>query len=120
MTDEEILELTIKTIEDVGGYPVFPIDMSKYEVEKNSSFFIYHDKGPIRKAEKPNQFLRDFILSFITTEGIEIDEFALIIGLRKCGLIFRETEHDYGKFQNTDVDAKMTTFNLHKILLLEY
>lgn len=112
------LEKTIKVIESVGGYPVFATDIKKDEVDSNESFFIYYDKGPIRKAEGANQYLRDFVLMFVTKEDAEVDEFGMILSLRKCGLRFNNTEYEYGRVANTDKEAKMTTFNFHQALVV--
>jgi len=118
MSNEEILQLTVKTIEEIGGYPVFQTNIAKDELESNLSFFIYENNGQIRKAEGHNQYLRDFQLFFITKEAAEIDEFGLILSLQKCGLRFRETQYDYGRIANTDAEAKMTTFYFHRALVV--
>lgn len=118
MTEDELLKKTIETIEAVGGYSAFGTDISKDEVAENPSFFIFNNKGAINKADTSNQYLRDFDLFFITREDAEIDEFDLILALQKCGLRFRSTEYDYGKIKNTDVEAKMTTFNFHRALVV--
>ncbi|WP_092092114.1 hypothetical protein [Pisciglobus halotolerans] len=112
------LEKVIKTIEAVGGYQVFGTDMKKDEVDSNESFFIYYDKGPITKADGSNQYLRDFILMFITKENAEIDEFGLILALQKCRLRFDNTEYDYGRIADTEREARMTTFNFHQALVV--
>ena len=118
MTENELLQKTIQTIETVGGYSAFGTDISKDEIAENLSFFIFNSKGAIKKADTPNQYLRDFDLFFITREDAEIDEFALILALQKRGLRFRRTEYDYGKIKNTEVEAKMTTFNFHRALVI--
>lgn len=112
------LEKTIGVIESVGGYPVFATDIKKDEADSNESFFIYYDKGPIRKATGANQYLRDFILMFVTKENAEVDEFGMILSLQKCGLRFDNTDYDYGRVANSDAEAKMTTFNLHQALVV--
>lgn len=112
------LEKVIATIEGVSGFKVFGTDMKKDEVDDNNSFFIFDDKGDIRKASSANQYLQDFVLSFITKENAEIKEFDLIIGLGRMGLIFRETEKEYGRMANTENEAKMITFYFHQPLVV--
>lgn len=113
------LEKIKNTIEGITGFPVFGTDIQKDELEAHESFFLYYENGPIRKAESgANQFLRDFILMFVTKEAAEIDEFALILELPKCGLRFRNTEYEFGKIANTEQEAKLSTFYFHQALII--
>ena len=113
------LEKIKNTIEGITGFPVFGTDIQKDELEAHESFFLYYENGPIRKAESgANQFLRDFILMFVTKEAVEIDEFALILELPKCGLRFRNTEYEFGKIANTEQEAKLSTFYFHQALII--
>lgn len=112
------LSRTIQQIKDITGYSVFATDMTKDEVAKNPTFLIYDEKGDIRKASSANQYLQDFVLSFVTRENIDINEFDLIVGLQPCGLIFRETQKEYGRIADTDQEAKMVTFYFHQPLVV--
>ena len=113
------LEKIKTTVEGITGFPVFGTDIQKDELDANESFFLYYEKGPIRKADSgANQFLRDFILMFVTKEDAEIDEFALILELPKCGLRFRNTEYEFGKIASTEQEAKLSTFYFHQALII--
>ena len=112
------LSKTIQQIKDITGYPVFATDMTKYEVANHQTFLIYDEKGDIRKGSNANQYLQDFVLSFVTRENVEVSEFDLIIGLQPCGLIFRETQKEYGRIADTDQEAKMVTFYFHQPLVV--
>ncbi|WP_034538555.1 hypothetical protein [Carnobacterium inhibens] len=112
------LSKTIQQVKSITGYPVFATDMTKDEVTNNPTFLIYDDKGDIRKASSANQYLQDFVVSFVTRENIEVNEFDLIMGLQPCGLIFRETQKEYGRIAETDQEAKMVTFYFHQSLVV--
>ena len=112
------LSRTIQQVRDITGYSVFATDMTKDEVANNPTFLIYDEKGDIRKASSANQYLQDFVLSFVTRENIEINEFELIVDLQPCGLIFRETQKEYGRIADTDQEAKMVTFYFHQPLVV--
>lgn len=116
MTEEELLARVIKTIEEVGGAPLFSKDISKDEIDDNDSFFIYVNNAGHERGESPSQLRRKFILSFITKEGGDPNEINLITALKKCGLFFNNTEIDNGKIGNTDQEVSMTTFYFHRII----
>ena len=113
------LEKIKTTVESITGFPVFGTDIQKDELDANESFFLYYENGPIRKADSgANQFLRYFILMFVTKEDAEIDEFALILELPMCGLRFRNTEYEFGKVASTEQEAKLSTFYFHQALIV--
>lgn len=97
-------------------YPVFGKDIKKDEVENNPSFFIYNEKGEITKGDGTiNSYNINFYLYFITRENAEINEIEIIERLKKHGLVFVRTEQDLGKIENTDSEAKMTTFIFYQM-----
>lgn len=109
------LEKLLTDVTELTTFPVFGIDIGKDEADNNDAFFIYYDKGPIRKDETGN-FQRDFVLMFVSKAGDEIDEFALIEQSPKWGLRFRETEYDYGKIGDTQQIVNTTTFYMHQVV----
>lgn len=108
------LDLLIEKLEKIA--PVFQIDIREDEVEKNPSLFIYDDNGEIRKSDNGvNSYLIKFYLYFLTKEGKEIDKISIIEMVKKHGLIFEETDIQYGKIESMDIEAKMVTFVFHQI-----
>lgn len=103
---DKVIEIVEQT-----GFPIFATDIEKDERDKHSSFFIYTEKGRTTPGEvtKHKQYLREFILSFITKENVEIEEIELTEKLRAAGLIFRYSDTDFGKIRGTDQDAQMHT-----------
>lgn len=111
----------IEFLESKYGYKVFGVDINKDEIKKNATLFVYNDKGEISKADtQTEQYYRTFYLSLITREREEIDEIELIKSVRKYGLLFYRTEIDYGKIENLDQDAQMTTFVFRTVIKVCY
>lgn len=117
MVVESNTQAVVKKIIEITGYPVFKTDITRDEALANPSFFVYEDKGDITQGGNGNQFLMEFIISFITTEDASIDEIELILALRYFGLIFNRTETEHGRVANTESEAKMITFNFHVPLI---
>lgn len=101
-------DVAIKTIESTG-YPVFPTDIKKDEVKENPSFFIFSDDGDTHNGTSASQYLKEFVLAFVTKEDAIFNEIELIENLKKSALTFRGSSTDYGRIANTDVEAKMRT-----------
>lgn len=110
ITDSLRLETAVEIIENTGN-AAFDTDVGKDEVEENSSFFVYVEEGDIRSAETSrSQYVREFVLAFITRENATINAIELIENLKKAGLHFKSTETATGKMANTGEEAKMITF----------
>lgn len=107
------LEKCINDIETLTGFKVFDIDIAKDEIDSNESFFLYYDKGPIRKDDNMN-LLRDFFLMFVTKDNSNIDEYELIDKSPSWGLRFRSTEYEYGKIGDSQEVVRTTTFYFHQ------
>lgn len=114
------IEDIINEIEKITGYPVFGEDIGKDEIKENNHYFIYSNDRGLRKSTKPNQFVRDFHLLFITTgEFVELDDIKLILNLQKHRLIFDDLSVDTGKISNTDKDIKAYTFTFHENIFIK-
>ena len=103
------LEAFYNGLKQLTNMGIFDIDIAKDELDSNSSFFLYHDKGRISKGDN-GRLNREFTLMFVTKENKEIDEYAIIEESPKWGLVFRNTESDYGKIADTQELVRTTTF----------
>lgn len=101
------------------GFPVFGIDIGRDEVAEHKSFIVYYDKGDIKPTETRNQYKMDFTVMFVSRVDASIDEIEVIENLRLCGLIFDETNHEEGRYLNTDDIAKAVTFKFHQVIRVD-
>jgi len=118
MKFEDTLNLD-KFIDIMNGqaFPLFDTSIEKDEVTANKSFFVYSKDGEIRKAtDNHNQYLQDFVLSFITKDNSKIDVLILADQLTKARLRFVGSEPETGKFADTGVEAKMITLNFVHVI----
>ncbi|MCR1955221.1 hypothetical protein NSA24_10495 [Clostridioides mangenotii] len=106
------LDLLVEKLKEL--YPVFGLNIKEDEVLKNPSFFIYNDDGEIRKGEK-GYFITNFYLYFFTKDDATLNQIEIIKLCRKHGLIFENTQLEYGKFNDTDVECSMRIFTFHHL-----
>lgn len=111
------LEKVVGIIKEVG-FPVFDMELGRDEVAENKTFFLYNEKGDIQPTDRRNQYKQDFILMFVSREGVTIDEIGLIEPLRDAGLIFDSMDHSEGRLLDTDDKAEVLTFNFHSAILV--
>ena len=104
---------------EMTGFKVFDIDMSKDEVDNNSSFFMYYEKGPISKAENNKDLLREFVLMFVTKDNSDIDEYSIIQKSNTWGLRFKNTSYDYGEMLNSQELVRVTTFFFQQVVICD-
>lgn len=97
-------------------YPVFATDIRKDEIEENKSFFIYNDDGDVFKSDSgTNQYQVEFYLSFVTREKAKINKIEIIELFNQHRLFFRNTDTQFGKLEDLDVETSMTTFTFYHI-----
>lgn len=97
-------------------YPVFATDIRRDEIEENKSFFIYNDDGDVFKSDSgTNQYQIEFYLSFVTREKAKINKIEIIELFNQHRLFFRNTDTQFGKLEDLDVETSMTTFTFYHI-----
>ncbi|MBC2106146.1 hypothetical protein [Listeria booriae] len=110
------IKKVIEVIEGKTEYPVFSTDIKKDEVENNPSFFVYTEKAGIDKGQNSNQYLKRFVLMFVSKDASDIDEIELSKALEVCGLIFDRSDVDYGRIADTEQEVLANTLYFHRIL----
>ncbi|MGT2911377.1 hypothetical protein ACVR1I_06635 [Streptococcus cameli] len=101
------------------GYPCFDSDVGRDEVADSPSFFVYMDDGGLEPSTHANQYIKSFILMFISREGATFDELELIEKMKLCRLVFDRSEIERGSLLNTEEQAVARTLTFHQVIKVE-